>query len=166
MNLERELYNIKVDGKKIEDAGKEAAQVTELYKKFLDDKEGAAAGILGKILSKYKSGKKSLSDDEVLKVAVANSGILKLYYEAATKYLKDARGPAYGKARKLAEKIRKTSSYMKKVAEEVMKYVGKYNPDQLVLIKNKAKESADQVSAQYKAIDKAVTPYIEMYRKK
>jgi len=163
MNLQKLLYDTEKNYSSLGKDSKDAAEIVGLAKTYFDKEKGIKPFL--DVVKGYEKGKKSLDDEHVLMLAsVLNSGTLDEIYKKAEGYL--SKNPAYGKARKVAEGLKKSASYMKKVGKKFMDYIGKNNLGQLYRIEDDLSNQKKQAMDVYKQGHGAIAPYIKKYTKK
>jgi hypothetical protein len=163
MNLEKSLYSVNEIAGSLGKESKESAEIVKLTSTYLGKESGLKPII--DIIKGYAKGKRSFKDEEVLALAGAlGDGVLDRMYKDAIGYL--SKNPVYGKARKAAEEMKKSASYMRGLSKKLMNYVGKYNLGQLYKVEDSILSQKKQAVDSYNMYHKGIAPFISKYTKK
>ncbi|MBI4894318.1 MAG: hypothetical protein HY833_01125 [Candidatus Aenigmarchaeota archaeon] len=162
MNLEKSLYSVDKIAGSLGKESKESAEIVKLTSTYLGKESGLKPII--DIIKGYVKGKRSFKDEEVLALAGAlGDGVLDRMYKDSSGYL--SKNPTYGKARKVAEEMKKSASYMKNLGKKLMNHIGKYNLGQLYKIEDLISGQKKQAADSYSMYHKGIVPYIKKYTK-
>lgn len=162
MNLEKSLYNVEKITGGLGKESKESAEIVKIAGTYLGEKSPLKLAV--DIIKSYLKGKRTFKDEEVLYLAhTIGSGNIENMYKEASGYL--SKNPAYGKARKVAEEIKNSASYMKKMSKKLMDYIGKHNLGQLYKIEDEISAKKKEAGNEYNTIHSGIMPVIKKYTK-
>lgn len=157
MSLQSELYQIETSAKELEKESEGAKEVGSAVKVFLDEKEGLAGRKVADVVESYRPGKQ-LKDEDVDLIGTVGKSLPELY-----KSLENilGKGLSYKNARKTAQRLMKTVSYLKKNIHRILEYIGKNDSDQLRRIVAQYKEGLDKAGAMYQLKNSVFLPYMK-----
>lgn len=157
MSLKDELYQIETSAKDLENESEGAKEVGSAVKVFFDEKEGLAGEKVAGVVESYSPGKQ-LKDEDVDLIGTVGKSLPELY-----KNLENilGKGLSYKNARKTAQRLMKTVSYLKKNIHRILEYIGKKDPDQLSRILGQYKEGKDKAGAIYDLKKSIFLPYMK-----